>query len=150
MEHFKLIEGKNPPAGTSRYYISKDIPLNQGCVNALKQMSSKSKHCALGLKLDFINNKETQWVVEFFCAMQHKPYAVIENNLSMFFFAVQNEKGESVMNQTGVSQYYYKNTKQYAEWMGLFYDIIPFMRFYFNDRSEERRVGKECRSRWSP
>ena len=21
---------------------------------------------------------------------------------------------------------------------------------YFNDRSEERRVGKECRSRWSP
>ena len=25
-------------------------------------------------------------------------------------------------------------------------DIIPF----FNKRSEERRVGKECRSRWSP
>src|ERR1039458_4907276 len=23
-------------------------------------------------------------------------------------------------------------------------------RMYFNERSEERRVGKECRSRWSP
>ena len=22
--------------------------------------------------------------------------------------------------------------------------------YYFNSRSEERRVGKECRSRWSP
>ena len=22
--------------------------------------------------------------------------------------------------------------------------------YYFSDRSEERRVGKECRSRWSP
>ena len=25
--------------------------------------------------------------------------------------------------------------------------VLPF---YFADRSEERRVGKECRSRWSP
>ena len=27
--------------------------------------------------------------------------------------------------------------------------ITPFFSF-FEDRSEERRVGKECRSRWSP
>ena len=30
-----------------------------------------------------------------------------------------------------------------------FYENVPFLRDY-NDRSEERRVGKECRSRWSP
>ena len=28
--------------------------------------------------------------------------------------------------------------------------IIPFIRDYLDPRSEERRVGKECRSRWSP
>ena len=28
------------------------------------------------------------------------------------------------------------------------FDPIPKM--FFNTRSEERRVGKECRSRWSP
>ena len=26
----------------------------------------------------------------------------------------------------------------------------PTLRFKFDERSEERRVGKECRSRWSP
>src|SRR2546422_5677363 len=29
-------------------------------------------------------------------------------------------------------------------------DIVPYSRYYRNVRSEERRVGKECRSRWSP
>ena len=28
--------------------------------------------------------------------------------------------------------------------------ITPINRAWINDRSEERRVGKECRSRWSP
>ena len=28
-------------------------------------------------------------------------------------------------------------------------DALPAIT-YFDDRSEERRVGKECRSRWSP
>ena len=28
--------------------------------------------------------------------------------------------------------------------------IMPFGRMFFAIRSEERRVGKECRSRWSP
>src|SRR5256885_14391599 len=28
--------------------------------------------------------------------------------------------------------------------------LQPFSRRYFEERSEERRVGKECRSRWSP
>src|SRR3712207_9179226 len=27
---------------------------------------------------------------------------------------------------------------------------LPWMRRWIVDRSEERRVGKECRSRWSP
>nr|WP_178139006.1 hypothetical protein [Enterococcus faecium] len=28
--------------------------------------------------------------------------------------------------------------------------IVPFFREKMKQRSEERRVGKECRSRWSP
>ena len=28
--------------------------------------------------------------------------------------------------------------------------VAPIILFTVNDRSEERRVGKECRSRWSP
>src|SRR5256886_12306960 len=41
-------------------------------------------------------------------------------------------------------------------WLGgtLFDHVTPDMRIYkeeiFGPRSEERRVGKECRSRWSP
>ena len=32
-----------------------------------------------------------------------------------------------------------------------FYDFLDFKRRPYDDnRSEERRVGKECRSRWSP
>ena len=26
----------------------------------------------------------------------------------------------------------------------------PYVKYVLEDRSEERRVGKECRSRWSP
>ena len=29
-------------------------------------------------------------------------------------------------------------------------DLEPNVRIYYVPRSEERRVGKECRSRWSP
>ena len=29
-------------------------------------------------------------------------------------------------------------------------NIAPYIHEQFPDRSEERRVGKECRSRWSP
>ena len=28
--------------------------------------------------------------------------------------------------------------------------FVPSVFIYYNERSEERRVGKECRSRWSP
>ena len=28
--------------------------------------------------------------------------------------------------------------------------LYSYTRSYYNSRSEERRVGKECRSRWSP
>ena len=32
--------------------------------------------------------------------------------------------------------------------MRSFFSLVPFLLVFF--RSEERRVGKECRSRWSP
>ena len=39
-----------------------------------------------------------------------------------------------------------------AEEFKLFLDAFPFIKDlpYADQRSEERRVGKECRSRWSP
>ena len=33
---------------------------------------------------------------------------------------------------------------------GLLYALIAFVVIDYLTRSEERRVGKECRSRWSP
>ena len=30
------------------------------------------------------------------------------------------------------------------------YRLDMYIKIVFNERSEERRVGKECRSRWSP
>ena len=30
------------------------------------------------------------------------------------------------------------------------FPVVPYAYKYFTTRSEERRVGKECRSRWSP
>ena len=37
-----------------------------------------------------------------------------------------------------------RNTRSLTEEMSTSFDILQ------NERSEERRVGKECRSRWSP
>ena len=34
--------------------------------------------------------------------------------------------------------------------VGAVYDVSGGISSYFHLRSEERRVGKECRSRWSP
>ena len=36
------------------------------------------------------------------------------------------------------------------EQVGLYQLIFPFYALCLSLRSEERRVGKECRSRWSP
>src|SRR2546422_3485775 len=44
----------------------------------------------------------------------------------------------------------FENGKNRLESMGDLDEAIDFMRFYAEQRSEERRVGKECRSRWSP
>ena len=44
-----------------------------------------------------------------------------------------------------------KNNTLYRETLGLPADFtIPFSQDSGETRSEERRVGKECRSRWSP
>src|SRR2546428_5857070 len=37
-----------------------------------------------------------------------------------------------------------------AAWIGLGLGHIQLLRQMHSERSEERRVGKECRSRWSP
>ena len=42
----------------------------------------------------------------------------------------------------GVTYFNYSNTEKASG--------FNFQRQYFGYRSEERRVGKECRSRWSP
>ncbi len=52
-----------------------------------------------------------------------------------------------------------KTALRLAFWFGLFQAVMPYIGWsfgkHFQDmivsiRSEERRVGKECRSRWSP
>ena len=44
-----------------------------------------------------------------------------------------------------------KQLMEYAGWYeGRSVDISIAEQYYANHRSEERRVGKECRSRWSP
>ena len=49
--------------------------------------------------------------------------------------------GKSIFTQNGEINYFYV-------WL---FCGVPFgIKRMFDDRSEERRVGKECRSRWSP
>src|SRR2546426_4750474 len=64
------------------------------------------------------------------------------------------------MNEMGLvhNRAYRKSAKIVGEIMGNYhphgdaaiYDTLVRMAQDFNMRSEERRVGKECRSRWSP
>ena len=37
-----------------------------------------------------------------------------------------------------------------AQVSGMYMGIAMTLKSFLTDRSEERRVGKECRSRWSP
>ena len=54
-------------------------------------------------------------------------------------FAQQAPEKKDVTIAVGGKSLYYYLPLSIAEQLG-----------YFKDRSEERRVGKECRSRWSP
>src|SRR5690606_40255408 len=74
-----------------------------------------------------------------------------------FFFFFQAEDGIRDFHVTGVQTCalpilgIYLNilneTFSYAEFFGIY---LNAHRGLYNNRSEERRVGKECRSRWSP
>ena len=47
--------------------------------------------------------------------------------------------------------YYQNNKKEFAVASGALAILFqPFVKLALGRRSEERRVGKECRSRWSP
>ena len=55
-----------------------------------------------------------------------------------------------------IRDYIYRNY-EYGRWDGRYwwyrgnrYTPATYRRFWIDDRSEERRVGQECRSRWSP
>ena len=45
------------------------------------------------------------------------------------------------LKECGMELYHSEFVKEGKDW---------FLRVYIDRRSEERRVGKECRSRWSP
>jgi hypothetical protein len=136
MEHFKLIEGKNPPAGTSRYYISKDHPLDPSNISSLKQLRLEDKYSAIMIDSEYVNSMHSQWIVEFCCAIQHESPELIERVFSKFAVCVENEKGKSAMKGDNISQYYYKDTKEYRKWMNGFYYIVPFMCFFLNDTAD--------------
>ena len=53
--------------------------------------------------------------------------------------ATEVKTGTSANSKDGVQEYYEKLCKKFPE-----------ITFNTGSRSEERRVGKECRSRWSP
>src|SRR5256885_7737937 len=65
--------------------------------------------------------------------------------------AVYNDRGEEV--GPGGAGYLVLKRPWPAMLRGLYKDHDRYVQTYwsrFEDRSEERRVGKECRSRWSP
>ena len=50
-----------------------------------------------------------------------------------------------------ISQVFVTGVKEITTTPALFGDVLEYEgKFYKVGRSEERRVGKECRSRWSP
>ena len=56
---------------------------------------------------------------------------------------------QSLENQYGVSLFTYANRRLQKTREGeVLQQYVQTLRY--NERSEERRVGKECRSRWSP
>ena len=48
------------------------------------------------------------------------------------------------------NMHYYRNSDELKDGDLVLMDYAPDYAYYVSDRSEERRVGKECRSRWSP
>ena len=69
---------------------------------------------------------------------------------SKYKFIINWERGSinsnivSYLKENNISFYYNHFGKLVADLYGI------GQMFTFNHRSEERRVGKECRSRWSP
>ena len=50
----------------------------------------------------------------------------------------------------GATHEYLEAFDSYFPRAGIEYHYYDQLGSYYSDRSEERRVGKECRSRWSP
>ena len=66
--------------------------------------------------------------------------------------AINNSKGEPLLSMDLVrNNIFYRAEKEGASAEELYKELWdPFDETWWRDRSEERRVGKECRSRWSP
>src|SRR5699024_11738307 len=74
----------------------------------------------------------------------------------VFFFFFQAEDGIRDRNVTGVQtcalpilKHFIKTDYMFHLMMTLL-SIVVIFTYSLTNRSEERRVGKECRSRWSP
>src|SRR2546428_11851479 len=67
-------------------------------------------------------------------------------------FAANQELGERSLAVTGDSASYPTFQREMADELTSRFGLKHEVKFTeeFDDRSEERRVGKECRSRWSP
>src|SRR2546430_10301110 len=73
----------------------------------------------------------------------------------LFFFFFQAEDGIRDLTVTGVQTcalpiYYVPKMMDFISISGYFTSTSDFLCKLATARSEERRVGKECRSRWSP
>src|SRR3712207_627199 len=81
----------------------------------------------------------------------HTRMEKIENEIHEFQSAIVQKKGEIADAQASVERYKkqlndVKNNREYDTLT----KEIEFQELEIELRSEERRVGKECRSRWSP
>ena len=92
--------------------------------------------------------KYTDSILSILCQLQHATNAEIASRLRELYSNVsdttvhritQRLQGDGVIGLAPAS-------KQGC----LRYDFSPEPHDHFTTRSEERRVGKECRSRWSP
>ena len=74
-------------------------------------------------------------------------------SLNEFFDLCEDLSEEMLMGNTEVSWYGYANVESSGDYIrakSMYYNEPSFSDVSINLRSEERRVGKECRSRWSP
>ena len=70
--------------------------------------------------------------------------------MALLLFGFTKAFGGNIMRLLVSSESIYEGTMEFLDWRFLILIAFTTLCSYASGRSEERRVGKECRSRWSP